>query len=530
METMHSLLRRQLKRHLGDVTRVPAEWLDFINSVNEAYQGFDADRVMLEHSLELSSQELIEANSEMRAVFRAIPDLVFRVSKDGVILNVKSGSTGDLMMERHALIGKRLQDIPLNHVSRQFAAAILRVNTEQTAASFEYSAALQGRESHFEARLVPLPDGQIVVIIQNITERKQSLRLLGAAVEQAMESIMILGAELDVDGPRILFANPSFTSMTGYSMTEAVDKFPALLRGREPESEILRGLRESMGRGEAFAGETIMHRKDGTEFDVELQLTPIRDTGGKITHFVGMFRDITARKKAEAELAYERNLFNILMDQSPTRIYFKDLESKFLRVSYSKLHRHFTDEVKRYQSEHPDQSLPEHLASEERFAGYLLGKTDFDFLAEVCAQGSHQQEQEIIRTGTPIVGLEAKEEWPDGRVTWARTSKLPFRDKEGRVIGTFGISEDITARKLIEAEREQLIKDLQSAQASVKSLSGLLPICAGCKKIRDDSGYWKQVESYIADHSEATFTHSLCPECVKKFYPWMEDAARSRSK
>jgi len=68
-------------------------------------------------------------------------------------------------------------------------------------------------------------------------------------------------------------------------------------------------------------------------------------------------------------------------------------------------------------------------------------------------------------------------------------------------------------------ERERLILELREVLAHVKTLSGLLPICAGCKKIRDDKGYWSQVESYIARHSEATFTHSLCPDCMQKLYP-----------
>jgi PAS domain S-box-containing protein len=82
---------------------------------------------------------------------------------------------------------------------------------------------------------------------------------------------------------------------------------------------------------------------------------------------------------------------------------------------------------------------------------------------------------------------------------------------------------DITARKLAETERDQLIQDLQKALANVKSLSGLLPICAGCKKIRDDKGYWSQVESYVQEHSEATFTHGLCPDCIKKYFPGLEE-------
>ena len=78
---------------------------------------------------------------------------------------------------------------------------------------------------------------------------------------------------------------------------------------------------------------------------------------------------------------------------------------------------------------------------------------------------------------------------------------------------------DITERKQAEKERERLIGELQEALAKVKTLSGLLPICASCKRIRNDQGYWQQIEAYIRDHSEAEFSHSVCPECAKEFYP-----------
>jgi DNA-binding NtrC family response regulator len=74
-------------------------------------------------------------------------------------------------------------------------------------------------------------------------------------------------------------------------------------------------------------------------------------------------------------------------------------------------------------------------------------------------------------------------------------------------------------RKRAEEARKHLIAELENALAKVKTLSGLLPICVGCKKIRDDKGYWGQVEIYIQEHSEAQFTHSMCPECMKKYYP-----------
>ena len=81
------------------------------------------------------------------------------------------------------------------------------------------------------------------------------------------------------------------------------------------------------------------------------------------------------------------------------------------------------------------------------------------------------------------------------------------------------LEKEIELRKKTEAEREKLIKDLTEALAEVNTLSGLLPICASCKKIRDDKGYWNQIEEYIRDHSEAEFSHSICPECTKKLYP-----------
>lgn len=81
------------------------------------------------------------------------------------------------------------------------------------------------------------------------------------------------------------------------------------------------------------------------------------------------------------------------------------------------------------------------------------------------------------------------------------------------------LREEMQRREALEGEREKYIKELQSALSEVKTLSGLLPICASCKKIRDDGGYWNQIEEYIRMHSEAEFSHGLCPDCAEKLYP-----------
>jgi PAS domain S-box-containing protein len=78
---------------------------------------------------------------------------------------------------------------------------------------------------------------------------------------------------------------------------------------------------------------------------------------------------------------------------------------------------------------------------------------------------------------------------------------------------------DVTERRRVEAEKGRLVRELEASLANVKRLSGLLPICASCKRIRDDRGYWQQVEAYVSDHSEAEFSHGVCPECANKLYP-----------
>ena len=80
----------------------------------------------------------------------------------------------------------------------------------------------------------------------------------------------------------------------------------------------------------------------------------------------------------------------------------------------------------------------------------------------------------------------------------------------------------IEERKIVETEKEKLIVELKKALGEVKALGGLLPICASCKKIRDDQGYWNQLEHYIQKHSEAEFSHSVCPDCAKILYPELE--------
>ena len=107
----------------------------------------------------------------------------------------------------------------------------------------------------------------------------------------------------------------------------------------------------------------------------------------------------------------------------------------------------------------------------------------------------------------------------DGRRSLVRTNRSSLTDDSGRNLGFVIVFHDITEQKQCERDRERYIEELKSAMASIKTLSGLIPICANCKKIRTDSGYWMQVEQYVREHSDADFTHSICPQCITELYP-----------
>ncbi len=96
------------------------------------------------------------------------------------------------------------------------------------------------------------------------------------------------------------------------------------------------------------------------------------------------------------------------------------------------------------------------------------------------------------------------------------------KNSDGEVIGRMASFVDVTERKNIEQDRERLISKLQDALNHIKTLRGIIPICASCKQIRDDKGFWHQVEVYVRDHSEANFSHSICPKCAKSLYPDLE--------
>ncbi|MBU0965274.1 MAG: cache domain-containing protein [Proteobacteria bacterium] len=130
--------------------------------------------------------------------------------------------------------------------------------------------------------------------------------------------------------------------------------------------------------------------------------------------------------------------------------------------------------------------------------------------------------ESVMRTGKATI-KEHGHVNGEGKTTYTEVHGYPIFDKAGEVTQMIEYMVDITDRKLAEEERERLISQLQAALEDIKTLQGIVPICAFCKQIRDDSGYWNQLEKYVSEHSHAEFSHAICPKCMAERYPDVDD-------
>ena len=237
-------------------------------------------------------------------------------------------------------------------------------------------------------------------------------------------------------------------------------------------------------------------RGKGDERWVRTSKVPLHDRTGTVIGVLGTYEDITDQRRTEEALRRERILLRTLIDNLPDVIYAKDKSCRKILSNLADVH------LMGLQSETD-----------------VLGKDDFAFYPKEMAEGFFADDQSVLETGQPVLAREEYVVDAEGLRRCLLTSKLPMRDEEGHIVGLMGIGRDITERKKAEEERERLIAELQQALADVQTLSGLVPICSSCKKIRDDKGYWTQLEAYIQARTPARFSHGICPDCAKKLFP-----------
>jgi len=280
--------------------------------------------------------------------------------------------------------------------------------------------------------------------IQEITEQKRAeleLRRSEILFHSLVENLPQKIFRKDAAG-KFLFANNGFCDELGKTRREIIGKtdfdfFPADLASKYREDDL--GIIES---GESLDTVEEHVAAGGEKAWVHVVKTPIHDEAGRCSGVQGIFWDVTQQKRTEMALAHERDLLRTLLDSIPDRIYFKDSDSRFLMISRA-LAKDFG------------------LGSPEDAAG----KTDADFFSVEHAKLALEDEQQILKTGRAIIGKTEKETWNDGRVGWVLTTKMPMKTPEGKIVGTVGISKDIT---LLKEAQEQLAHARDAALESAK--------------------------------------------------------------
>jgi len=338
--------------------------------------------------------------------------------------------------------------------------------------------------------------------ISDITERKR----METALRENEEKYRLL-FEKETDAIILIDAgtlemqevNEAFIKLYGYPREEIKTMEVTELAGGEgAESASLR--RTLSGNDDPVA--IRWHRKkDETVFPVEITSGTFHLKGRKM--ICSIIRDITERMSSEMALQESENKFRDLSEKSIVGIYLiQDDAFMYVNPMFAEIFGYSVDEL-------TGKKGPVHMVLP---ADWPSVKKTLSKRLSGEALSIHYDYRGLTKNGATII-LDAY----DTRTMY-----------QGRpaVIGTVL---DVTERKRIEEDREVLVLDHLDALSRIKMLSGMLPICSYCKKIRDDKGYWSQIESYISRHSEAEFTHGMCPDCAAKLYSDLEGLKKDAS-
>jgi urea transport system substrate-binding protein len=288
-------------------------------------------------------------------------------------------------------------------------------------------------------------------------------------------------------------------------------------------------------------------RPDGSVAWLRTSKLPLRDPEGNVFGVLGCYEDITKSKEIERQMRLEGLRLNYLLKMNammgePESALFDFTLNAVIELTESEMgYIYFYNEETRMLTLHAwSRKVMEQCSVVQPQTQCELEKTGL--WGEVIRQRKAIVENDC-EAPNPL-----KKGYPEGHVLLKRFLSVPVFDVE-KIVAVVGVGNktapyteqdegqlyllmqgmwQIVQRKRVEEERERLIGDLQHALAEVKALSGLLPICSSCKKVRDDKGYWTQIERFIEARSDASFSHSICPDCLEKLYPEVAEKMRKK--
>ncbi len=294
---------------------------------------------------------------------------------------------------------------------------------------------------------------------------------------------------------RIQYANPAAEALTGHRIDDSIGRFCRDIFCEES----FRCAEKCPPKQAMKEGRPILHREAETKnVSGELRQTQISISpyyeGAECVGAVIVIKDITELREAEERIKKQNEFLRTIIDALPHPFYVIDAQ---------------TYEVK--------------LANNAAYAGELAEGVRCHLLSHhhssPCSHDDHPCPLERVKeTGGPVT-VDHVHYDAGGATKDVEVHGYPIFDETGKIVQMIEYCVDTSERKTAAREREKLIQELQKALQEVKTLTGMLPICSSCKRIRDDEGSWGSLETYISTHSGAEFSHGLCPECAQKIYP-----------
>ncbi len=441
--------------------------------------------------------EYAQAEQYFRLFMETAPDALVVTRSEGKIALVNSQTEELFGYSREELLGQTIEMLMPERMRRRHTKRrteyFLHPARRPMGKSLElYGVRKNGTEFPVEISLSPIVTGKETLVsaaIRDITERKQ------AEVQLSHLAAIVIGSDdaifsVTLDGI-IRSWNPGAERLFGYKADSIVSLPVSMLVPPQARAEIPNVL-ERLRRGEGSIDhyEAVCLHKDGHRIRVSMPLSPIKDRHGTVVGVAAIARDVTEQRHTEAALRQSEERFRVALKSAPTVVFNHDLELRYTWINSPVLA----------------------WASED-----WIGHTDMEVLGGEEANQLMAIKQEVLRTG---VGTRTETTVTfQGETRHFDLTVEPLRDRKGACVGLTCAATDITQLKLSVLEQMRLNAKLQEALDEVQMLSGLLSICAECKRIKDEHDHWQPLESYIQAHSEAKFTHGMCQDCLRKLYP-----------